>query len=83
MALHPAIQARAQDEIDAVTGGNRLPAFDDLTSFPYTAAIVKEILRWAPVAPLGKINSLEPLRLSTGFMIVYRSSPLCHPGRRI
>ena len=53
MALHPEIQERAQSQIDAVIGPDRLPGFKDRTSLPYIDAIVKEILRWEPVAPMA------------------------------
>lgn len=52
MALHPEVQKRAQADVDQVAQ-SRLPTFDDYDSLPYIKAIIKEILRWAPVAPLG------------------------------
>jgi len=52
MTLHPEVQKRAQADIDRVIS-NRLPTLDDYDSLPYIGAIIKEILRWAPVAPLG------------------------------
>ena len=57
MALHPGVQRKAQSQIDRVVGVNRLPTFDDIESLPYVAAIVKELLRWQPVTPLGAISS--------------------------
>ena len=54
MALHPGVQKKAQDQIDEVVGRDRLPTFSDLDSLPYVHAIYKELLRWQPVAPLGK-----------------------------
>ena len=54
MALYPEVQAKAQSEIDRVTGTDRLPSFKDRDSLPYLNALVKEVLRWNPVAPLGK-----------------------------
>ncbi|KZP17553.1 cytochrome P450 [Athelia psychrophila] len=53
MVLHPGVQAKAQAEIDAVIGQGRLPAFGDEESLPYLSAVVKECLRWHPVAPIG------------------------------
>jgi cytochrome P450 len=43
MALHPAVQAKAQREIDEVVGGDRLPTFADREDLPYVEAIVKEV----------------------------------------
>ncbi|KAJ3574088.1 hypothetical protein NP233_g2007 [Leucocoprinus birnbaumii] len=36
-----------------VTGGHRLPDFNDRTSIPYVDLIIAELLRWRPTAPLG------------------------------
>ena len=53
MALHPDIQQKAHSELDAVVGRKRLPTFEDQAALPYTNAIVRELLRWHPVAPMG------------------------------
>ncbi|KAF8874362.1 cytochrome P450 [Infundibulicybe gibba] len=53
MALHPDVQKEAQAELDRVVGSDRLPTFEDRELLPHVSAIIKEILRWAPVAPLG------------------------------
>ncbi|KAF9267739.1 cytochrome P450 [Marasmius fiardii PR-910] len=53
MSLHPEIQKRAQQELDTVIGKSRSPTFMDRTDLPYVEAVLRETLRWAPVAPLG------------------------------
>jgi cytochrome P450 len=53
MLAYPETQARAQAEIDAVVGRARLPTFADYPHLPYVRAMVKEVLRWRPVAPLA------------------------------
>ena len=53
MALHPHVQKTAQSEIDRVVGMDRLPGVEDRENLPYINAIVKESLRWFPVAPMG------------------------------
>jgi hypothetical protein len=55
--LHPEIQIRAQEDIDAVTGRERLPTFEDRPRLPFVDAICKEVLRWRPVLPLGEFIS--------------------------
>lgn len=53
MSLYPEVQRKAQEEIERVIGTDRLPTFDDRDNLPYVDAIVKEALRWHPVAPMG------------------------------
>ena len=53
MIAFPEVQRRAQAEIDAVVGRNGLPTFADAPRLSYVCAIIKEILRWRPVAPFG------------------------------
>ncbi|KAM5544308.1 hypothetical protein V8D89_001968 [Ganoderma adspersum] len=53
MALHPEVQKKAQQELDAIVGTERLPDFSDRPSLPYVNAIVKELLRWHPATPMG------------------------------
>ena len=54
MALYPEVQKKAQAEIDAVVGPNRLPDFHDRPSLPYINAVLKESLRWNIIVPLGR-----------------------------
>ncbi|KAF7967529.1 hypothetical protein HWV62_33982 [Athelia sp. TMB] len=53
MTLFPEVQKKAQAEIDAVVGNDRLPNFSDRANLPYCNAILKEVLRWNVVAPLA------------------------------
>ncbi|KAJ7907006.1 cytochrome P450, partial [Mycena leptocephala] len=53
VAKYPEVQAKAQTEINAVVGPNRLPTFEDRDSLPYIEAICKELYRWLPIVPLA------------------------------
>ena len=53
MTIYPDILAKAQAEVDAVVGRERLPAFEDRGSLPYVNAICMELLRWHVVVPMG------------------------------
>ena len=53
MAMHPEAQKKAQEELDRVIGSERLPEFEDRSSLPYLSALLKEVLRWHPVTPIG------------------------------
>ncbi|KAF8505426.1 cytochrome P450 [Russula emetica] len=53
MIVYPETQVRAHEELDAVVGRARLPTFADYPHLPYIRAMVKEVLRWRPIGPLG------------------------------
>ena len=67
--MYPEVLRKAQAEIDAVVGINRLPDFNDRPYLPYVNAIIKETMRWKLVVPLGKrfFNVLLPLFIMAGF----------------
>ena len=77
MASYPEVQKRAQAELDTVVGPHRLPTFADKSNLPYLNALVKECLRFRPVAPLGFTHkSMEEdeyrgYRIPKGSSIVY------------
>ena len=58
MTLHPAVQKRAQQEIDEIIGRNRLPNIDDFQKgeMKYINAIIREVLRWGVVGPVGEYS---------------------------
>lgn len=54
MAVHPAVQKKAQAEIDDITEGRaRQPGCADKAGVVYLIAVMKEVLRYAPVANIG------------------------------
>ena len=53
MLMYPEVQKLAQDELDAVIGRARAPTFADMPHLPYINAMVKEVIRWAPINPIG------------------------------
>lgn len=53
MIHYPEVMRRAQVQIDAVVGRDRLPVFSDREQLPYIEAMVKELLRWRSVGPVG------------------------------
>jgi cytochrome P450 len=50
--LHPEVQKKAHDEIDAVTGRQRFPTFEDRSRLLFVDALCREVLRWRPATPL-------------------------------
>ena len=59
MMTHPEVQRKAQAEIDRVIGNDRFPTLADQPDLPYIDALTKEVLRWNPVTPLGKLTFSE------------------------
>lgn len=78
MCNYPEVQAKAQAEIDAAVGADRLPDFSDRENLPYVNAIILETLRWHPVAPIG----MDTLTLWTNaaYKLFFRCSS-CNCGR--
>ena len=70
MILHPEAQKKAQEEIDRVVGRDRLPSFRDYEHLPYVRAMVKEVMRWRGVAPLGEF--LFHTSLGLGYSLIYQ-----------
>ncbi|QRV73418.1 cytochrome P450 family protein [Ceratobasidium sp. AG-Ba] len=56
MALHPEIARTAQAEIESVVGRERLPELSDRSKLPYSEAVLLEVLRLWPPAPLAEIE---------------------------
>ena len=73
MVRNPDIQRKAQAEIDDVVGRDRLPTFADYEDLPYIRALVREVLRWNPVDPLGACFSVSPRPL-----LLIADSEFCH-----
>lgn len=45
MVQYPAVQNKAQEELDRVVGPDRLPDFHDAPHLPYLNALLKEVTR--------------------------------------
>ncbi|KAF5314896.1 hypothetical protein D9619_007188 [Psilocybe cf. subviscida] len=69
MTIFPDVQKKAQQELDTVVGSNRLPNYDDWESLPYTEALLREVLRWRPVLPLGLAHAMTDDDVFKGYLI--------------
>ena len=69
MLYAPEVQKLAQQELDSVTGGARLPSFSDRPSLPYIDAMMKELFRWESVVPLGlpHVTRADDVRTYTSY----------------
>lgn len=62
LSEHPAVRARAEQEVDAVLQG-RPPAADDLPRLPFTLQVFKESMRLLPPVPAFSRHAAEDVRL--------------------
>ncbi|KAG2104686.1 cytochrome P450 [Suillus discolor] len=69
MTLFPDVQKKAQAEIDAVVGPDRLPSFADRDSLPYTEALAKEVLRWNVILSSGFPHCVAEDDIHNGYYI--------------
>ncbi|KAF9241409.1 cytochrome P450 [Melanogaster broomeanus] len=69
MVENPQVWKRAQEEIDAVIGMDKLPSFDDRASLPYIDAVLRETIRWQPILPLGVPHATSSSDIYKGFYI--------------
>ncbi len=90
MAAYPEVQVKAREELDRVIGPGRLPSFQDREKLPYIEAIVKETLRWQPLAPLGpphmsdQEDEIRGYRIPKGAMVLpsikwFSADPAVYP----
>lgn len=69
MTIFPDVQEKAQQELDTVVGSDRLPNYGDWDSLPYTEALLRELLRWRPVVPLGVAHAMTDDDIFKGYLI--------------
>ena len=64
IVLHPEVARRAQAEVDEVMGNPeatstdpswQVPSLADRKRMPYVECVLREVLRWNPPAPFGKV----------------------------
>jgi len=67
--LRPDIQKKAQQELDAAIGRERLPTFEDRPRLPLVDAVCKEVLRWRPVTPIAIPHAATKDDVYEGFFI--------------
>ncbi|KAH9896527.1 cytochrome P450 [Cubamyces lactineus] len=69
MVLHPDKLKKAQEELDRVVGTARMPLISDKADLPYVNALIKEIMRWRPVLPLGLARCSNKEDIYRGYTI--------------
>ncbi|KAF2264418.1 cytochrome P450 [Lojkania enalia] len=81
MMLFPDVQEKAQEEIDRVIGGDRLPITVDRHNLPYLWAAMKETHRWHPVGPMGIAHASAAEDICNGYRIPKGSILLANTWR--
>ncbi|KAJ3566607.1 hypothetical protein NP233_g6886 [Leucocoprinus birnbaumii] len=69
MALYPEVQIRAQQEIDEICGQDQLPRTSQVEELDYLQAVLKEVLRFAPVGNLALPHRVIEEDIYNGYRI--------------
>ena len=69
LVKYPEVQTRIQQELDELTGRNRLPKLADKTSLPYTQAFLSELMRIVSIFPLGGSHLASETTSFNGYTI--------------
>ncbi|CAE6428381.1 unnamed protein product [Rhizoctonia solani] len=81
MTLNQHVLLKAQAEIDQVIGQDRLPEMNDRESLPYLECVLREVLRWQPVTPIGlppKLFRMYALKTMNTKAILSPKGRLCN-----
>ncbi|KAJ8487799.1 hypothetical protein ONZ51_g3966 [Trametes cubensis] len=69
MVQYPDVARKAQEEIDSVLKGSRLPTLDDRPMLPYLDALMSEVMRWTAPVPLGLPHRVDEDDIYNGMSI--------------
>ncbi|KAK7053208.1 hypothetical protein VNI00_003827 [Paramarasmius palmivorus] len=68
MLLYPNVQIKAQTILDSALHG-RLPEYTDHGTVPYIDALLDEVVRWMPVAPMATPHALIEDDVYNGYVL--------------
>ncbi|KAK7676144.1 hypothetical protein QCA50_020895 [Cerrena zonata] len=69
MVSFPEVMRKAQAQLDAVVGRTRFPSAEDRPNLPYIEAIIREVLRWHNIGPLGVPHASSEDDIYEGYFI--------------
>ncbi|KAG8997183.1 hypothetical protein FRB93_000469 [Tulasnella sp. JGI-2019a] len=84
LLANPHVQKRAHEELDQIVGTERQPTLEDIAQMPYVRAVIDEIYRMRPSAPLGIPHAASEdvmykgYRISKGSMIMHNHWAIYH-----
>ncbi|KAL6901166.1 cytochrome P450 [Trichoderma evansii] len=82
--MFPDVLRKAQEEVDRVTGGTRMPVLADREQMPFIDATVSEALRWFTLTPMGVPHAVsvdttyKGYFLPKGAILSWTSWDFCH-----
>lgn len=65
LAKYPEVQARMRAEVAAVLAGGELDDYDKTRQLPYVDALVNEVMRLKPVAPINLVEALRDISVGS------------------
>lgn len=65
MVKYPDVQERAHARVDEVVGSTRSPVWSDVANLPYVVQIIKEVMRWRPLAAIMPHHTTAGMPLLT------------------
>lgn len=71
---NPEAVRKAQAELDAVIGPDRLPTFEDMDKLPYIHAMIEETFRWRHILPTGIPHATTQDDYYNGYLIPKKST---------
>ncbi|KAH7378388.1 cytochrome P450 [Phaeosphaeria sp. MPI-PUGE-AT-0046c] len=71
---NPEVLLKTQNELDAVVGADRLPAFEDMEKLPYIRAVIEETFRWRHILPTGMPHATTQDDYYNGYLIPKNST---------
>ena len=70
MTAYPKVQHKCQAKINAVIGNSHLPTFADHDQLSYLAVMLKEVIQWGPMTPLGAPHCIKQDDVHDGYLIL-------------
>jgi len=78
MSCNPAVQSRVREEIGGVCGRGEDVTWDKRAQLPYTMAVMKEIQRFADIAPTGLIHKTLTDTELAGYTLPSNTLVMCN-----
>jgi len=78
LACHPQVQERVVEEVEAVVGRGTAVTWDRRAELPYTMAVMREVQRFADIAPTGLIHKTLADTQLAGYSLPSNTLVMCN-----